>query len=90
MPGTKMAVERIEHLMVLAIPYSGEDPRDVLVDLVADMMLHCAATDGLDWYEIVHVAEGHFNYELDEEQASTRLNDDYEDYVGQGDHGYRS
>jgi len=53
-------------------------------------MLHCAATDGLDWYEIVHVAEGHFEYELDEEQAGTRLNDDYEAYVGQGDHGYRS
>jgi len=76
MPGTSDAVERIEHLMHLAIPYSGESPRDALVDLVADMMLHCAATDGLDWYEIVHVAEGHFDYELYEESSRARREED--------------
>ena len=90
MPGTSDAVARMEHLMELAIPYSSENHIDALVDLVTDIKLYCAATDGMDWDHIDMLSVDHYEFELLEEQVSTRLNDDYEAYVGQGDHGYRS
>lgn len=89
MSGAHEAVYRIEHLMKLAIPYSGEDPVDALVDLITDIKLYCAVTDGIDWERIEYTSREHSEYELYQEQEEQRLNDDETAFVGLEYHGDR-
>jgi len=88
MPGTKMAVERVEAIVADG-PYSGDGLVNALVDLVADIKLYCVATGWVGWDYVDQLSDTHYEAELDEEADGYFYDDDgmihHEDGDGNGD-----